>query len=69
MKIKKFNKNLTLNKRTIAHLDRDDMKDARGGASTPDAWSLPGCNTSVGGPCHYTYCMCETEMPYTCLTC
>ncbi len=63
MKVKKFDKALTLNKRTVAHLGGDAMKDSKGGASHAH------CTTSYDMFCHYTYCQCETELPFTCLTC
>ena len=67
MKVKKFNKSLTLNKRTVAHLDRVDMKDARGGTGT--TWTYQFCTTSDGFPCHYSYCDCNTGISPTCLMC
>ncbi len=63
MKVKKFDKTLTLNKRTVAHLGNDAMKGSKGGASHAH------CTTSYDFFCNYTYCMCETESPYTCTTC
>lgn len=59
MKAKKIGKKLLLNKQTISHLERDQMKDIYGGESTP--MSL----------CH-TYCwplncisntICQEECP------
>jgi natural product precursor len=48
MKIKKFNKKLTLNKETIAHLDNHQMMKAAGGAVTKTG---PCTVMITGNPC------------------
>lgn len=59
MKPRNFNKKLSLNKKTIAHLNNYDMKTLRGGID-------PVTHTcSEGKPCPDTY----TQVPYATCTC
>ena len=55
MKTKKFNKRLTLNKKTVSDLNDKEMKDLHGGAGT-------------FGSCAYTCSPCDTRFQ-TCLPC
>lgn len=47
MKPKEFYKKLILNKRTIAHLDRNEMKEAHGGFTVPN----PKCQVEATRSC------------------
>ena len=57
MKTKKIGKTLTLNKKTIAHLDNGELNAIQGGVLLP---------TEEGWSC--AYCTITTET-YTCFTC
>ena len=48
MKIKKLNKKLTLNKKTIASLNNSDMNSVKGGQDADDSGRVAGTYT---GPC------------------
>jgi hypothetical protein len=60
MKTKTFNKRLTLNKSTVAHLDNSVMAYVRGG----DPVTLDTCDTCNGTTCIVTLCNDNT-----CVTC
>lgn len=57
MKPKTFSRKLSLNKKTIAHLNGKEMKKAHGGYIPPDTrlciatGSCPTNNTNAGGAC------------------
>lgn len=44
MKTKAFEKKLTLNKKTIAHLDKGEMNDLRGGKTRPTKCPFHTCD-------------------------
>jgi hypothetical protein len=69
MKTKKFRNKLTLNKKTIAHLDMDKMKNAYGGVketitcpiTNTDCTCVNTCPNTCGDTC-WTWCaVCPTE--------
>lgn len=62
MKTKNFTKRLNLNRRTIANLDRNQLRAVRGGEDSVDV-CLDTQNTNCGCPTDYT---CITETLYTC---
>jgi hypothetical protein len=64
MKPKKVSRKLILKKETISHLGSGEMDHLKGG------WTAWECNTSIRIMiCHYSICFCDTEYPYTCMTC
>jgi hypothetical protein len=56
MKTKNFEKKLTLNKKTIANLNRGQLAQARGGGETTSCYTCDTCLT-------YCSCTCETCVP------
>ncbi len=50
MKIKKFNKRLSLNKKTIADLNNKEMKNLHGGGPVSELTDCPSCRATVCCP-------------------
>ena len=68
MRPKNIKKNLSLNKKTIAHLNPREMKLMKGGAYTDYSCAFTaGCNTIAG--CQSTYAACECTTTCTHLAC
>jgi natural product precursor len=51
MKVKRFNKKLVLNKKTIADLSNDEMNALHGGESLPCTILAPTCVVPTEGKC------------------
>jgi hypothetical protein len=69
MKSKKFSMKLTLNKKTIANLNDNAMKEVHGGIETISACPIPACIVSHTY-CHTscaTDCYSEIGSPYLCM--
>jgi natural product precursor len=64
MKTKKFEKKLSLNKKTIAHLNNGDMKSLQGG-DVPSGCTCPFCQVNENST---VISLCPTVAP-TCQTC
>jgi hypothetical protein len=68
MRNKNFNKKLTLNKTTVAHLDNLEMKSAQGGGIDGDVAITPNCGSN---PCEEPsegHIITDT-CPSQCMTC
>ena len=63
MKTKKFNKKLSLNKKTIASLGNGNMTDVKGGVPPSHQ---PGCTTFCPTMTNFFGCLCETHEFETC---
>jgi hypothetical protein len=63
MKTKQFGKKLSLNKKTIAHLDDAKMSNVQGGIDTsPTAYGATCCSTLSNGPfCFSIFSRCCIE--------
>lgn len=66
MKPKYFSKKLILNKKTVANLDKREMKNVEGGAPpfTNKTWCDGSCMVPIGGgtgclTIYPDYCVCE----------